>query len=317
MIVTAAKGGEEKEIVELLKLSLGESLLPKSEAFWQWKHQQNPFGASKVLLAREEGQLIGLRAFMHWQWQNEHRTLRAVRAVDTATHPSFQGKGIFRKLTMQAVEECKAEGIHLVFNSPNPKSMAGYLTMGWKTVGKMPLCIAAGSVLPRRADVVFEKEFYELYNCNEAVDTLNNNWRELLHGEVFRSPLNKDIVKWRYAGCPVVQYGAIISSGEFGFIFRLKPLNRFYELRICEAWLETNAAAAEAAIAFRKLKKSIRPVAISMSPGTNASLRRAMGFWLTLKQGPLTTVRPLALEDLSSFEHFNQWAPSVGAMELF
>lgn len=317
MIVTAAQGGEEKEIVELLKLSLGESLLPKSEAFWKWKHQQNPFGASKVLLAREEGQLIGLRAFMQWQWQNEQHTLRAVRAVDTATHPSFQGKGIFRKLTMQAVEECKAEGIHLVFNSPNPKSMAGYLTMGWKTVGKMPLCISVGSLLPRKADASFEKAFYERYHCKEAVNKLKENWHEQLKGGVFRSPLNRNIVKWRYADCPVVQYGSIISSGEFGFIFRLKPLNRFYELRICEAWLEDDKAAVKAAKAYARLRSAIRPAAVSMSPGTNALLKRAMGFWLTLKQGPLTTVRPLALEDLSSFEHFNQWAPSVGAMELF
>jgi GNAT superfamily N-acetyltransferase len=317
MIVAAAKGGEEKEIVELLKLSLGESLLPKSEAFWQWKHQQNPFGTSKVLLAREGGQLIGLRAFMQWQWHNEQTCLRAVRAVDTATHPSFQGKGIFRKLTMQAVEECKAEGIHLVFNSPNPKSMAGYLTMGWKTVGRMPLCIAAGSLLPRKTDMIFEKQLYQRYNCIAAVSELNNDWHESLQGTVFRSPLNKAFVKWRYADCPVVQYGAIISAGEFGLIFRLKPLNRFYELRICEAWLEDNAATAKAAKAFRRLRKEIRPVAISMSPGTNVLLKRAMGFWLTLKQGPLTTVRPLALEDLSSFEHFNNWAPSIGAMELF
>jgi hypothetical protein len=40
-------------MIGLLKKSLGEGLIPKSEALWNWKHEQNPFGASFVLLAEE------------------------------------------------------------------------------------------------------------------------------------------------------------------------------------------------------------------------------------------------------------------------
>src|SRR5690606_11778858 len=90
-------------IVDLLKLSLGEQLMPKSEEFWRWKHLQNPFGESPVLLAFDQDTLTGVRAFMHWRWSTNTNTYSAVRAVDTATHPEYQGRGIFRTLTQKLV----------------------------------------------------------------------------------------------------------------------------------------------------------------------------------------------------------------------
>ena len=81
-------------IIELMKGSLGEGLIPKSEAYFIWKHLKNPFGHSKILLAKEDGKIVGLRAFMKWQWEIQSTTITAVRAVDTATDSAFQGKGI-------------------------------------------------------------------------------------------------------------------------------------------------------------------------------------------------------------------------------
>ena len=53
--------------------------------------------------------------------------------------PAHQGRGIFRRLTMTAVEELTAEGVDFVFNTPNDNSRPGYLRMGWSTVGRLPL----------------------------------------------------------------------------------------------------------------------------------------------------------------------------------
>src|SRR5688500_14713579 len=87
------------DIVSLLRISLGEKLLPKSEDYWRWKHINNPFGTSPVIIAKADGQIVGVRAFMRWAWESKSGRLEAVRAVDTATHPLHQGKGIFSKLT--------------------------------------------------------------------------------------------------------------------------------------------------------------------------------------------------------------------------
>ena len=81
-------------IIFLLKVSLGEGLIPKSEALWRWKHVDNPFGASPVWLAEEDGKIVGVRAFMRWKYTDGMRVYNALRAVDTVTQPHYQRKRI-------------------------------------------------------------------------------------------------------------------------------------------------------------------------------------------------------------------------------
>ena len=71
-------------------------------------------------MAVHDGEVVGFRTFLRWQFEHpDGRIRRAVRAVDTAPRPAFQGKGIFRRLTMTAVDELTADGVDFVFNTPN------------------------------------------------------------------------------------------------------------------------------------------------------------------------------------------------------
>ncbi len=90
---------DKPSIINLLRESLGESTIPKSESLWTWKHELNPFGKSFVMVAEENEMIIGVRAFMQWHFERRGKLYYAIRAVDTATHPAYQGKGIFKKLT--------------------------------------------------------------------------------------------------------------------------------------------------------------------------------------------------------------------------
>ena len=65
---------------------------------------------------------------------------RRLRAVDTATHPDHRGIGIFSMLTDQALHELRGQA-ELVFNTPNGRSLPGYLKMGWRTVGRIPVAV--------------------------------------------------------------------------------------------------------------------------------------------------------------------------------
>ena len=51
---------------------------------------------------------------------------------------AFQGRGIFSMLTRRALEDLRHEA-DLVFNTPNEKSLPGYLKMGWQVVGQVPI----------------------------------------------------------------------------------------------------------------------------------------------------------------------------------
>ena len=56
MHIRQATDEDIPRIISLLKKSLGEAI-PKSETYWNWKHQNNPFGKSYVLLTEENTDL--------------------------------------------------------------------------------------------------------------------------------------------------------------------------------------------------------------------------------------------------------------------
>ncbi len=83
---------------------------------------------------------------MRWEFEHESAVVRCVRAVDTATHPDYQGRGIFRRLTLAALPAMADDGVQFVFNTPNSQSLPGYLKMGWQEIGRARACVRPLSV---------------------------------------------------------------------------------------------------------------------------------------------------------------------------
>lgn len=132
---------DEPAVLALLDAALqGGPTGRRTSAFFRWKHEQNPFGESLRLVAEHAGEVIGFRTFLRWHFATDSGTVHAVRAVDTATHPRHQGKGVFRRLTLEALEELRGT-VDLVFNTPNGRSGPGYLKMGWSRVGTVPVAV--------------------------------------------------------------------------------------------------------------------------------------------------------------------------------
>ncbi|MAV36094.1 MAG: hypothetical protein CMJ59_11595 [Planctomycetaceae bacterium] len=147
---TSADAGD---IVDLMNLALGRANEVRRDVdYWHWKHDQNPFGQSLVLLAKVAGQLVGMRSFMRWSLSVEGQVLSVAKPVDTVTHPDFRRQGIFRTLTESACERASAAGVVFLFNTPNQSSRPGYIRLGWQHVGdvsvrvrpRRPVSIAAG-----------------------------------------------------------------------------------------------------------------------------------------------------------------------------
>jgi GNAT superfamily N-acetyltransferase len=132
---------DEPRVLELLDAALGGGPAGSwTPELFRWKHAENPFGQSFMLVTESGSRIVGLRAFMRWRFEIAGRNVSAVRAVDTATHPDYQGRGIFSRLTLAALDALRSE-VDLVFNTPNEKSLPGYLKMGWRSVGRVPVSI--------------------------------------------------------------------------------------------------------------------------------------------------------------------------------
>ncbi|HZM28996.1 MAG TPA: GNAT family N-acetyltransferase [Acidimicrobiales bacterium] len=130
---------DEEAVVALLAASSRWMSDDQHRAYFVWKHTSNPFGKSPAWVATDGDRVVGLRTFLRWEFVQDGRITRAVRAVDTATHPDHQGRGLFTRLTRHALDELAGDGVAFVFNTPNERSRPGYLKMGWEIVGRLPV----------------------------------------------------------------------------------------------------------------------------------------------------------------------------------
>lgn len=186
MLIRESTEADIPAIVLLLKKSLGETSSPKSIEYWVWKHIENPFGASMVLVAENEGQLIGVRAMMRWSWQRGNDVFVSLRAVDTATHPDHQGRGIFTVLTQKMVDRAHDQDTSFIFNTPNPKSLPGYLKLGWTIAGKLTIGV---SFLPSTFNFFSSSRDSDTdFSC---LDDLCNRWNT--HQETTRHFLHLNL----------------------------------------------------------------------------------------------------------------------------
>ncbi len=328
MEIREATESDVTAIVDLLKRSLGESLMPKSELYWRWKHLQNPFGPSPVLLSWEAKTLVGVRAFMRWEWIRQDRLYKAVRAVDTATDPGHQGKGIFKRLTMQLLSDCKEE-TDFVFNTPNSQSKPGYLKMGWEEMGKLPITFEGARPLhmfknlifnSKPSNVVIDKLSLTHYLDHPSLDTLLSNHKKL--SGKFTTNYSVEYLRWRYLDVPVATYvanGLEIEGKLVALIIgRIKKSKFGKELRITECFLSDERHVNELAVKFNETKKNLKVDFITVSAtGLRATKKIMRLFNFTLKAGPIVTARKLKLHDLESLFEFKAWSPTLGDLELF
>ena len=322
-------------ILSLMRASLGEGSIPRTSEYWNWKHEENPFGPSYFWVAEAAEGLIGVRVFMRWTWQLGAQTVRAVRAVDTATHPDWQGRGIFRNLTLGLAEDVAKQGVSFVFNTPNDKSRPGYLKMGWRRVGRLslwvrphnPLRIAGGLTRANRASSIDSTVGLgpplpgtELLESAEVDELLRNVQRPL---ERYHTGVESSYLRWRYAGCPAARYGVASSSPRRALVvYRVRRRRGLRELTLCDVLAERSSAGLRSAVGtIRALMRSVSPdyaVAAAHRDPFEASVMVASGFVPAPGIGPVVVVRPLgtsaSLPDPLSLSNFHQ---SIGDMELF
>lgn len=116
-------------IITLIQQGLDKSY---TKSFFIWKHLENPSGKSYGLVALHGKRIIGLRMFMMWNFfcSEKKRTIKALRPVDTVVDKDYRGKGLFKKMTLQVLDDCK-DNYEIIFNTPNKNSLTGNLKMGW------------------------------------------------------------------------------------------------------------------------------------------------------------------------------------------
>ena len=319
MIIRKATAEDIPAIVQLLKASLGDVSSAKSEAYWNWKHVHNPFGPSPVLVAEENGSLIGVRAFMRWDWQQDGKIYRALRAVDTATHPAHQGKGIFKKLTLQLIEEASKEGFDFIFNSPNAQSTPGYLKMGWEVWGKVPVHIRPVLHFKSYKAHLFDTFHQQLMNT--SLDTIPLKW--VSTGTGMQTAFPEGFFSWRYQHCPVKPYGLDQSkknNNQLWLFFTVKMQRWGAELRICHFAFSNSVQMKQLYLRSVELARNLGCRFISIAGIQHERSGEALRYgFVSAKKISLTlTIRHLSDLNLYRAVQSNpNWVLQNGDVELF
>jgi len=323
MTIRPATEDDLSAIITLTKQCLGEVGDMRTEAYWRWKHIQNPFGPSPVLMAWEGDMLIGLRAFMPWRFRYQHKDVLAYRAVDTATHPDHQGKGIFSKLTLALIEQLKAGAPALIFNTPNHKSMPGYLKMGWQQVGRTrlrakihPLQIVKHRFSHAPVQVPSPVLF------PDDLDQLLKSWQQGRAQEM-TTAYSMDYLRWRYQQIPGVNYGLkTVKKGDSMavVIYRLKPSRAISELRLVDIFYEGPEKRRVVRTALNELAETYQPDVMTTLTDAAGELDALLpfGFFKAEKRGLTITGRKVNDDSVAALLNAPQaWNLSAGTLELF
>jgi GNAT superfamily N-acetyltransferase len=321
---------DQEEVLALLRASLGGGPAgDRSPEFFRWKHLENPFGRSYLMVGETAGRIVGLRAFLRWRLRSGADRLPAVRAVDTATHPEFQGRGIFARLTRRAVEDMRREA-DLVFNTPNEKSLPGYLKMGWEPVGTLRV-----SVRPRRPRALIRAvrprqdagppPRVEAPPAARVLDEVDGLYRLLEAAEGddprLRTEGTQAYLKWRYGRVPHLDYRAVTTATSAGLdaiaLFRVRTRRGLWEATVAEVLVPRDDIGAAGRLLGSVVRSANVDVLTARFPSGSAAARaaRRAGF-LPVPRGVSLVVnrlRPIGAEVLRP----NAWALGLGDLELF
>ena len=107
--------GDEEEVVQLLELVFNgwpHMDLPCSPLeHWLWKHTDNPFKKSIVMVAEKDGRIIGANHTILLKIRIGNEVVIGGQATDLAVHPDFRGVGVRTKMRLSKYPRCERAGV--------------------------------------------------------------------------------------------------------------------------------------------------------------------------------------------------------------
>jgi predicted N-acetyltransferase YhbS len=313
---------DEAAVLDLLTASLGPGPVgERTPELFRWKHLDNPFGPSVMLVAENEDRVVGLRAFMRWRFTGGNGQVRAVRAVDTATHPDHQGRGIFSQLTRSALALLPEEGVDLVFNTPNAKSGPGYLKLGWREVGRLGVAVKGGRILRTRSAA---PPTIDAMPAREAL--ADPRLSDLLaHAEIDASRLEtrRDLafLEWRYGAGPL-DYRAVLheEGGDLrGVAFvRVRARGRLWQTSVADVLVESDDGSTARRL-LRSASTSARTdlLVVRLPRGSTGSRAAARQGFIRFPGGIRFVVNVLRSDVVPDPTSLGSWALRLGDVEVF
>jgi hypothetical protein len=317
VVVRAASAADRHAILELLVRTLGWDGDERSAELFAWKHDRNVFGASPAWVAWNGDRLVGFRTFLRWEFEFNGEQTRAARAVDTATDVAARRRGVFRRLTLEALEDLRTDRVAFVFNTPNDQSRPGYLRMGWEIAGRVSLAARPTGLggLARMARARLPADLWSVHDAGgesapsvlEDIGSVSKLLHSLARTGMMTTRRTVEYLRWRY-GLPLLDYRAVVMRGEIAAgvaFFRVRRRGPAREATLCDVLVPGDDRSGA--------RRLIRDVARRARADYVLAVQTARGAIPLPRQGPIITTRAIERNAPAVPEG---WAPSLGDLEL-
>ncbi|MGH2982491.1 MAG: GNAT family N-acetyltransferase, partial [Solirubrobacterales bacterium] len=114
--------------------------------FFRWKHFDNPFGESLIMVAEDGRELVGFAAWLRWRFLFGGRPIEALRGVDVVVDPRHRGRGVGDDLRRMASQQFE-DSVAFTFGEPNASARPGAIRSGRQDVGAVPKFLGIGRPL--------------------------------------------------------------------------------------------------------------------------------------------------------------------------
>jgi len=102
---------------------------------WDWKYLQNPLSDPEVIVAVDNGRIVGARPFWFVEMWLGDEKVKTAQHCDTMVHPDYRGKVIFNQMGQFAVRYLKDNDYALSYGFPGPMSRPGFFVAGLQNSG--------------------------------------------------------------------------------------------------------------------------------------------------------------------------------------
>lgn len=237
-VVRLYRTEDEPQVLDLLALCLPRWARSPDRAAqsratqWRWKHFDNPFGASHVLVAvSDEGTVVGAVALMPWRLRYRDQVLACARTVDMVTHPAYRGQGVASSFWPASRQHLVQANVALTFHTPNRRSIL-FARKGGRPVWTLQPRVnvlkpfrALSRALRHRAGkarpaadpaAVFRTTpatVSELLERRAAVAELLVHDARQSDGQL-RTDRSVEYLAWRYASNPALRYYAVCAESQ-------------------------------------------------------------------------------------------------------
>jgi GNAT superfamily N-acetyltransferase len=115
--------------------------------YLRWLYVDNPDGRAFGFDARANGVLAAHYVCIPAQARIEGRVVRVLLSLNTATHPQFQGQGLFTRLAAMTFDAAAADGYEGVYGVANANSTPGFIRkLGFQLVRPLEALVGVGRI---------------------------------------------------------------------------------------------------------------------------------------------------------------------------